>query len=134
MLIGYLGDITIYEFVDATYYTLEGLRLQKTEDPDPQFDWYFTSFHFPYGRLETLNGIRQDDNGCTYMLIRSDETMSFEFVMKDGFDIVSLRVYDNDGEHLTLSMTVDYTIEDAQPIASAVKEAREALEASADSE
>ena len=123
------ADITKCDFADASYYTLDGLLL-STEDPDPEFDWYFTAFHFPFGRLETLNGLRQDDNGYAYMLVRSDETMSFEFVMKDGFEIVSLRVYANDGEHLTLFMTVDYTIEEAQPLPAAVKEAREALKAS----
>ena len=125
--------ICVYQFADANYYVLDDALLY-TADPDLEFDWYFTAYHFPFGRLETLNGLRQDDNGYAYMLVRSDETMSFEFVMKEGFEIVSLRIYTNDGKHLTLLMTVDYTIGDAQPLPEAVKEAREALKASAGTE
>ena len=107
-------DISMYSFAGSSWQLRSGLLYEM--DADPGFDTYFASFRFPYGQLETLNALRQDENGFAYMLVRSDEPMSFEFVMKDGMEIVSLRVYDNDGGRLVLAMTVDYAVEDAQPL------------------
>lgn len=71
------------------------------------FDWYWESFCFPYGSLNTLNGVRQDENGYVYYLIKSDENMSFEFVTGDSGKIVQLRIYERNSEgELILTMLV----------------------------
>jgi len=75
-----------------------------------EFDFFTENYHFPYGRLEALNGTRMDENGYTYMLIRSDENTSFEFVIDpENMRIDQLRMYvrDEDGT-LKLFSYVDY--------------------------
>ena len=74
------------------------------------FDYFVTSYHFPYGQLQSLNGTRHDENGYTYMLVRSDDNMSLEFVVSpDDMRIEQLRLYfrDEDGT-LCLSGYEDY--------------------------
>lgn len=73
------------------------------------FDWYWESYHFPFGRLELMHGIRQDENGHSYFLVKSDDRMSFEFVTGEDMEIVEIRVYelDQDGA-LALTTLVNF--------------------------
>lgn len=88
------------------------------------YDFYIESYHFPYGSLETLNGVRQDANGYTYFLIKSSEEMTFEFVIGSAMRIVQLRVYTlNDDGELALTSYVDYDVGPAQEIPQAVLDA-----------
>ena len=88
------------------------------------FDFYFESYHFPYGNLETMNGVRQDENGYTYFFINSDENRSFEFVVGEGTRIVQLRVYEkNDDGALALTSYADYDVGPAWEIPQAVLDA-----------
>ena len=80
-------------------------------------DWFWNSYIFPFGRLEVMNGMRQDENGFSYFLIKSDETMTFEYVVGDSMKIKQLRVYYADGKgNLELSIVVDYDVSEAQPL------------------
>lgn len=80
-------------------------------------DWFWNSYIFPFGNLEVLNGVRQDENGYTYFLIKSDDIMTFEYVVGDGMKIKQLRVYYSDGSgNLELAILVDYGVSEAQPL------------------
>lgn len=84
-------------------------------------DWFWNSYIFPFGSLETLNSMRQDANGYSYFLIKSDETMTFEYVVGDGMKIKQLRVYYSDGNgNLELAIVVDYGVSEAQPLPEAL--------------
>ena len=94
------------------------------EEPLEDFDFYCESYHFPYGRLETLNGVRQDENGYAYFFIKSDETLSFEFVVGEDMRILQLRLYTkNDEGNLALSSYVDYDVGPAWEIPQPVLDA-----------
>ena len=98
----------------------------ETHDGKSQedFDFYCESYHFPYGRLETLNGARQDENGYGYFFIKSEENLSFEFVVGEGMRILQLRLYTkNDDGHLALSSYVDYDVGPAWEIPQPVLDA-----------
>ena len=87
-------------------------EFEPSEGFDAEIMAYYTeSYHFPYGGLETLNSVRQDENGYTYYLVKSDEDMSFEFVSGEGMRILQTRVYmrDEDGT-LTLLSYADYDV------------------------
>ena len=92
-----------------------GFITYNDEGPEPDgsltkeyLDYYCQSCHFPYGNLETMNGMRQDENGYNYFFVRSEEIRSFEYVC-EGFDIVQLRVYEKNEEgRLALTSYVDY--------------------------
>ena len=64
-----------------------------------------------------LNGVRQDENGYSYFLIKSDDTMTFEYVVGGSMKIRQLRVYYSDGSgNLELAILVDYGVSEAQPL------------------
>lgn len=109
------------------YFIYDGETVEHTEGDDQEtFDFYMQSYHFPYGRLETLNGIRQDENGYAYLLIRSDEDISFEFVTGEGTRILQLRMYQrNKDGALTLKSYTDYDVGPAWEIPQAVLDAME---------
>lgn len=89
-----------------------------------EMEFYTTAYHFPYGRLECLQGVRQDENGYTYFFVKSDDDMSFEFVIGAEMRIVQLRVYvRNDEGALLLNNTVDYETGPAAEIPQAVLDA-----------
>lgn len=108
----------IYTIGSRNYLTEKG-RLARTfqEGTQEDFDWYWESYCFPYGRLQTLNAVRQDENGYSYFLITSEEYMSFEYVVDSGMKIVQLRIYIRDEEGtLRLDSTVDYKAGGAKSI------------------
>lgn len=91
---------------------------------DEEFEYYTTSYHFPYGRLECLQGVRQDENGYAYFFIKSDEDISFEFVTGENMRILQLRMYVRDGDGvLRLNNYVDYETGPAREIPQAVLDA-----------
>ena len=58
-----------------------------------------------------MHGLRQDEAGNSYMLVKSDETMTFEFAMGSDMRIEQLRVYDHLSEdEMVLSLVVDYSV------------------------
>ena len=120
-------DESTYSIGTHTW-TYDGSRAEEAEGFEQElFDYYTESYHFPYGSLEAMNGVRQDENGYTYYLIRSSEEMSFEFVVGEGMRIVQLRVYtrNEDGE-LALTSYADYAtgpaVEIPQPVLDAMGE------------
>lgn len=98
----------------------------ETQDGDDQetHDFYCESYHFPYGRLELMNGVRQDENGYIYFFIQSDENRSFEFVAGEGMRIKQLRIYERDEDGaLALTSYVDYDVGPAWEIPQVVLDA-----------
>ncbi len=98
----------------------------KTVEQDNSFsqddyEYYCESYHFPYGNLDTMNGVRQDENGYNYFFIKSEDFRSFEFVVGENMRIVQLRVYEkNDDGILALTSFVDYDVGPAWEIPQAV--------------
>lgn len=129
---GYL-HITEVTYDDETYYTYDiqdkmysligdqvtvsDSSANDSDDPD----WYWNSYVFPFGRLEVLNCMRQDANGYSYFLIKSDDYMTFEYVIGDSMKIRQLRIYTVNAQNdLQLSIVVDYDTSEAQPVPQAV--------------
>lgn len=113
MIIADAGDGSlVYSLRDGAYTALPGEPAERVEGfPADEFDWYWESYHFPYGRLELMHGLRQDEAGNSYMLVKSDETMTFEFAMGSDMRIEQLRVYDHLSEdEMVLSLVVDYSV------------------------
>ena len=119
------GDI--YTLDSGNYVMQNGELASSGRESLEDFDWYWESYCFPYGRLQTLNSMRQDENGYNYFLITSEEDMSFEYVTDSSMQIVQLRVYmrDDDGV-LALDSTVDYQAGGARAIPPAVLRAMRA--------
>jgi len=118
----------IYTIGTRNYMMVDGELVDVFQDGNQEdFDWYWESYCFPYGRLQTLNCVRQDENGYSYYLITSEDYMSFEYVVDSGMKIVQLRVYmrDEDGT-LCLDSTVDYEAGKAKAIPPAVLRAMRA--------
>ena len=118
-------NVDIYS-IGTRNYKAENGKLTDVfrEGTQEDFDWYWESYCFPYGCLEMLNDMRQDENGYSYYLITSDESMSFEYVAGSGMKIVQLRIYirDQDGT-LCLDSTVDYEAGGAKAIPPTVQRA-----------
>ena len=112
-------------FIGTHAWSYDGETASPTDTlTQDDYDYYIESYHFPYGSLETMNGVRQDENGYTYFLIKSSDEMTFEFVTGADMRIVQLRVYTpNDDGELALSSTVDYDVGPAQEIPQAVLDA-----------
>lgn len=105
-----IGTNMYQVFEDEISVTENGYTLEEA-------DWFWNSYIFPFGRLEVMNGMRQDENGYSYFLIKSDETMTFEYVVGDSMKVKQLRVYSSDGNgNLELSIVVDYDVSEAQPL------------------
>ena len=120
-----VDDVTLVTYAcgEEAFFDMMG-SVSPTTLPTMDYEYFIDSYHFPYGSLDALNGIRQDENGYTYLLIRSDETMSFEFVVGSHLRIEQLRVYVR-GEDGALSLTsyVDYDRGPAREIPQAVLDA-----------
>lgn len=105
-----IGTNMYQVFEDEISVTENGYTLEEA-------DWFWNSYIFPFGRLEVMNGMRQDENGYSYFLIKSDETMTFEYVVGDSMKVKQLRVYYSDGNgNLDLAIVVDYDVSEAQPL------------------
>ena len=101
----FLGSV--YTVGPHNYSYSFGVMGEEYEMGTPEdFDWYWESYHFPYGSLEVLNGIRQDENGYTYYLVKSNDGMSFEFVTGEGMEIVEIRIYETDENSELSLMTI----------------------------
>ena len=100
------------------------------------FDFYCESYHFPYGPLDTIRGMRQDENGYLYYLIKSDDSMTFEFVTGNNMHIEQLRIYETDKDGVQwLTSYVDYDVGPAlevpQDVLDAIGEALSSTETAA---
>lgn len=115
---------TVY-FCGEYAFMVGGSGVEATDGHTAEnMEYYATSYHFPYGRLECLQGVRQDDNGYTYFFVKSDDDMSFEFVLGAEMRIVQLRVYiRNDEGSLLLNHWVDYETGPAEEVPQAVLDA-----------
>lgn len=109
------------------YLVYDGDAVEEVDGySEEDFAFYTESYHFPYGPLQMLNGVRQDENGYAYFLVQSSDTMSFEFVTA-GLRILQTRVYEKNSEgQLALISYVDYDVGEAWEIPQAVIDALEA--------
>ncbi len=115
----FFGEVTtVYNIGTNMYQVLEDeIAVSESGYTPEEADWFWNSYIFPFGRLEVMNGMRQDENGFSYFLIKSDETMTFEYVVGDGMKVRQLRVYYADGKgNLELAIIVDYDVSEAQPL------------------
>lgn len=113
------GETSIVYNIGTKMYQLQEDTISVTDNgyTQEEADWFWNSYIFPFGNLEVLNGVRQDENGYTYFLIKSDDTMTFEYVVGDGMKIMQLRVYYSDGSgNHELAILVDYGVSEAQPL------------------
>ena len=118
------ADDTVY-FCGTNAFMYDGETLESVEGFSAEdMEFYTTSYHFPYGRLEMMQGVRQDENGYTYFFVKSDDSTSFEFVIGEGMRIQQLRVYTRDEEGvLKLNNYVDYGTGPALEVPQAVLDA-----------
>ena len=111
------GDV-LYTIGGTTFCLKDG-AIESEDDfcTQENYEFYIESFHFPYGSLQVLHGVRTDENGHAYYLIRSSDSMTFEFAT-NGLKIEQLRVYCSlgDDDELLLMSTVDYTLGPAEEI------------------
>lgn len=115
----HLGETSTVYNIGTKMYQLREDSISVTDSgyTQEEADWFWNSYIFPFGRLEVLNGVRQDENGYSYFLIKSDDTMTFEYVVGDSMKIRQLRVYYSDGSgNLELAILVDYGVSEAQPL------------------
>lgn len=113
------GETSIVYNIGTKMYQLQEDTISVTDNGYTleEADWFWNSYIFPFGNLEVLNGVRQDENGYTYFLIKSDDIMTFEYVVGDGMKIKQLRVYYSDGSgNHELAILVDYGVSEAQPL------------------
>lgn len=128
MFIYYMDEYSMITYVLDTfaYATIDGELVSEPMEIYTQEDieFYLESYHFPYGSLEMLNGVRQDDHGYTYFLIQSDETASFEFVVGENMRIEELRIYmRNSDNELCLESIVGYSTGESLEIPAHVRAA-----------
>ena len=113
----------IYQLEGRDYQFENGALVDVEETGADGFDFYWTSSHFPYGSLELLNGVRQDESGRSYFLVKSSEDRSFEFVADDSLRIEELRIYERQGEDLVLTSVCEYSTGSALAIPSTIRAA-----------
>ena len=119
------GAMWMYTFGEISYSVVDGEIVAKSSAyTREQFDFYTASYHFPYGALYAMNGLRTGENGCHYMLVKSAGQRSFEYVIEDGsFRVAQLRVYDlDDNVVLQLTSWADYGVGPALEIPQAILE------------
>ncbi len=121
----FLGKKYTSYSIDVYSFFTDGEDVERMAGFDiDTINYYFESYHFPYGRLQMMNGVRQDDNGYTYFFIKSEEFRSFEFVVGENMRILQLRVYEKDKDGvLALSSYVDYDVGPAWEIPQEVLDA-----------
>lgn len=128
-----INSITPEPLFGATYsigmhnYTSMFGSAERIEDvfysTEEEFNWYWEAFHFPYGSLEVLNGVRQDENGNTYFLVKSNDGISFEFATGESMSVDEIRVYQkNENGDLALISLVHFETCDAVQIPESVLE------------
>ncbi len=107
-------------------FSYDGSTVESYNDmfSDEDFESYCESYHFPYGSLIKLRGARQDSNGYTYFLVKSDDPYTFEYVVGEGFRILQLRVYEEGADGvLSLTQYADYDVGPAWEIPQEVLDA-----------
>ena len=120
ILIGGLDEpYSFYYYCCGKYrYTVTNGEYTGKEINSFDNDEFADAFHFPYeGPLNTLRGMRQDDEGNTYYLVKSGADRMFEYVSGDGMKIKRISIYglDEDGSW-GLAMYVDYNTGEADEI------------------
>lgn len=87
-----------------------------------EFAYTWESLKFPYGTLDILHGVRQDEAGNTYVLIRSDDMFTFEFAAGENMEIKEIRVYMKEADGtLVLWNTATFKTLEAEPIPASVQ-------------
>lgn len=123
-------DATLYSIGERTFIYANGEVLRRTIYTQEQYDFFCQSYHFPYGGLESVKGVRQDENGYLYFLIKNGEGRDFEFVTDADMRILQLRIYESNGDgDMALASYIDYGVGPAweipQPVLDAMGEAEE---------
>ena len=98
------------------YYQVNGEYMGKAQNPY-NIDTFTEAFHFPYeGPLTMLRGVRQDEDGNTYFLVKSEEDRLFEYVVGDDMLIKRISLYSLDDGSWQLYMYVDYSLGNPEEI------------------
>ena len=121
---------TSYAIGKTVFYYADGSVTPKEIYAQEQYEFYCNSYHFPYGKLESVKGVRQDANGYLYFLIKNNEDRDFEFETDENMRILQLRIYERNGDgDMALASYIDYSVGPAweipQPVLDAMKEASE---------
>ena len=113
----------MYCIEDKTYnYCMARASREDGVYTTEEFAYNWESLKFPYGTLDMLHGVRQDEAGNTYVLIRSDDLYTFEFAAGENMDIKEIRVYMKDADGtLVLWSTTTYKTLEAETIPAAVR-------------
>lgn len=111
-------DYCVYTAQQYLCTTLNGVISGTMESGTAEeFDYYFHSYHFPYGEWSELCGVRQDENGNRYILARNGETQYLEYAVDADMRVTQLRIYGrNMTEELILLSYVDYQTGEAEMI------------------
>ena len=90
--------IKVYVVGGMVYSTMLGQLSVEQMQSAEEFEQLWESYKFPYGPIDILHGVRQDEAGNTYALVRSDDVYTFEYVMTGEMEIREIRTYVNDEE------------------------------------
>lgn len=80
-----------YLFEDATWHIQDGRLSRTSASSDRGFLCGLCCF--PFMELEKVLGVREDGNGYTYVLARSDDETLMEYVSDGSYRLVSTRIY-----------------------------------------
>ena len=61
-----------------------------------EWEWMWESYIFPYADFEMMHGMRQDENGYSYMLLRDAAGDLYEHVLGKDMRILEIRQYSPD--------------------------------------
>lgn len=104
---------TYYMTSKYVYYTTDGVLTEKVDEESMgglPFEEFVSNYHFPYGPIETMLGMYQDENGYTYFLVKSTEFEEFEYVAGEGLFIEQMRYYMYSDGIWQLFEYLDYSI------------------------
>ncbi len=114
-----IPGVEILVMIDRTVMLMNGeiFSVSETSAEPELFEQAWEWYCFPWCSIETMHGIRQDENGFTYYLTAMPEGGLCEYVTDSSIRIVDTRIYDIDenGDY-RLSMRIHFTTGTEAPI------------------
>ena len=115
-----------YLFEGATYH-IRGGRLSRTGPSEDLADLCSLCV-FPYVTVEKVLGVREDANGYTYALVRSDSRTLMEYVSDGEGRLVSSRMYEAGDSGYTLVWELIGEKTESRPLPAKLSDLLESLE------
>ena len=107
-----MSDAYISPYVAVTVKNGEVTDVSKNIDLTNNLDDYWGSFVFPYVTPQTLNGVRQDDDGNTCYLVTNTAGGRCEYVTGENMDLKETRLYEKEDDDWILSTVINPRYDD----------------------